>query len=95
MIRAIRQTVVKRYMEIETDASGNRRGGFVLSRAGMNRSEDEEDELAGDVAKRQALDDAVAVLVDIQSVSNELATTAEFVANDSFELQPFNENLRK
>ena len=85
MIRAIRQTVVKRYMEIETDASGNRRGGFVLSRAGMNRSEDDEDELAGDVAKRQALDDAVAVLVDIQSVSNELATTAEFVANDSFE----------
>ena len=89
MIRAIRQTVVKRYMEIETDASGNRRGGFVLSRAGMNRSEDDEDELAGDVAKRQALDDAVAVLVDIQSVSNELATTAEFVANDSFETSAF------
>lgn len=87
MIRSFRQALVKRHEEIETESSRTGRRSFALTGTvaveDLFKTEDISKPNA-DEEKRRCLDDVVAVLVDLQSVTHELESIDAFITNDPF-----------
>ena len=86
MIRVCRQTIIKRY-ENEKNRTMRRQSQIISPRLSMTQNlllnfSDESDATKFEEEKRMRLDDAIGILVDLQSVTHELESTVEFLKRD-------------